>query len=140
VSAEVDRFEAWYEGEDQACVTLRFANRLMAQTDHGWCNRSPRDYFAVSGTQGSATIENLEADRLLLRIGKGTEEVTVDPRPPATHRALVADFCRALRGGAPVRCPGWDGMRATQVIELAYQAARERRTVDVPPVSKPSEQ
>ena len=39
---------------------------------------------------------------------------------------------RALRGARPVRCSGADALRAGQIVELAYQAARERRTLDVP--------
>jgi predicted dehydrogenase len=133
VSAEIDRFEAWYDGEDQASVTIRFANRVIAQTDHSWCNRSPRDFFAVTGTQGRVIIEDLEGDRLLIQSGNAPQMVVVEHRPRATHRALVKDFCQALRSGNRVRCPGWDGLRATQVIELAYQAARERRTIDIQP-------
>jgi predicted dehydrogenase len=132
VSAEVARFEAWYDGEDQASVTLRFVKGVIAQMDQSWCSRTPRDHFAVDGTHGSVVIEDLEADRLQLRIGDATEDIVVEARPRATHRALVADFCRALRSGGSVRCSGWEGMQATQVIEHAYQAARERRTVDVP--------
>jgi predicted dehydrogenase len=132
VSGELDRFAAWYEGEDQASVTIRFRNRLIAQTDHSWCNRSPRDFFAVAGTSGQAIIENLEESRLLLHLGSALEVIEAAPRPSATHRALVADFCQTLQKGTPLRCSGWDGLRSTQLIQLAYQAARERRTVDVP--------
>jgi hypothetical protein len=66
----------------------------------------------------------LEADRLLLQIGQSVEAVDVRPRPRATHRPLATDFCRALQTGSPVGCSGWDGVRATQVIEVAYEAAR----------------
>jgi predicted dehydrogenase len=134
VAAELDRFEAWYEGEDQASVMIRFSSRVIAQTDHSWCNQSARDFLMIAGTSGQAIVENLEANRILLQIGKAVHVIDAEVRPQATHRAIVMDFCRALRGGDSVRCPGWDGMRATQLIELAYQAARERRTVDVPPI------
>ena len=132
VSAELARFEAWYEGEDQASVTIRFANEVIAQVDHSWCNRSNRDFFAVAGTDGQVVIENLEENQLILQIGRETKVVEVAPRPQATHRAVVADFVQALNDGGNLRCPGEDGLRATQLIELAYRAARERRTVDVP--------
>ena len=136
VSAELDRFAAWYEGEDQASVTIRFRNRLIAQTDHSWCNRTSRDFLAVTGTAGHAVIEDLEGSLLRLDIGGTTEVLDAGPRPAATHRAVVADFCRAVATGAPPRCSGWDGLGATQLIQCAYQAARERRTVDVPAAAK----
>jgi predicted dehydrogenase len=134
VSAELDRFEAWYEGEDQASVTIRFKNRVIAQTDHSWCSRTPRDFLAITGTAGQVIIENLEGNRLLLHTGGASEVIESAARPPAAHRALVADFCQALRKGTHLRCPGWDGLRTTQLIELAYQSSRERRTIDIPPI------
>ena len=134
VSAEIDRFEAWYEGEDQASVTIRFKNRVIAQTDHSWCSRTPRDFLAITGTMGQVIIENLEGNRLLLQVGDASEVIESGARPPAAHRALVADFCQALRNGTAPRCSGWDGLRTTQLIELAYQASRERRTIDIPPL------
>jgi predicted dehydrogenase len=133
VTAEVDRFEAWYQGEDQASLTIRFADRVIAQVDHSWCNRSPRDFLAITGTRGRVIIEDLEADRLLVQDGNLAETTIATTRPRATHRALVDDFCRALQHGTPVRCTGWEGLRATQLVEIAYQASRERRTVDIPP-------
>ncbi len=134
VSAELGRFEAWYEGEDQASVTIRFRNGVIAQADHSWCSRIPRDYLAIHGTLGQVIIENLEGNRLLLQVGSTGEMIDVAARPPAVHRALVADFCQALRNGTSLCCPGWDGLRTTQLIELAYQSSRERRAINIPPI------
>ncbi|MDP8922018.1 MAG: Gfo/Idh/MocA family oxidoreductase [Chloroflexota bacterium] len=133
VSAMIERVEAWYEGEDQANVTIRFANRAIAQFDQSWCTRTPRDSFAIFGTQGEAIIDDLEGTRLRVRIGQGPEEIVeAASRAAATHAPVVADFVRALNTGGRVRCSGADALLTSQLIELAYVAAREGRTVDVP--------
>ena len=115
-------------------MTIQFANRTIAQFDQSWCNRTPRDSFAVTGTAGHAIIEDIEGTTVKVQIGRSTEVIEVAPRSAATHRPVVADFVRALSQGAAVRCPGADALLTSQIIELAYVAARERRTVDIPPL------
>jgi predicted dehydrogenase len=132
VSAIVERFEAWYDGEDQANITIQFANRAIAQFDQSWCTRAPRDSFAIFGTHGHAIVEDLEGTRLDLRIGRVTQTIEVPPRSTFTHRPVITNMVRALRDGEAVRCSGADALFASQIIELAYRAAHERRTVDVP--------
>ena len=77
-------------------------------------------------------MPDLEGTRLDLEIGATTETIETEPRAASTHRPLVTDFVRVLNGDGSVRCSGADALRTTQIIELAYQAARERRTLDVP--------
>ncbi len=136
VAAEVERFAAWYAGEDQADVTIRFANRALAQVEISWCSRASCDFFFLAGTHGQVTIPDLEGDELLVQIGAGSELVRVGPRPRATHRAVVADFVRALADGGQVRCPASEGLLTTQLIEVAYEAARQKKTLAVPPVRR----
>jgi predicted dehydrogenase len=132
IAASVERFEAWYAGEDQANVTIRFANRAIAQFDQSWCTRAPRDSFAVFGTEGHVLIEDLEGTSLTVQVGRNAETIEVPARSATTHRPVVTDFVRALNGGGPVRCSGADALRTSQIIELAYQAAKEQRTIEVP--------
>lgn len=132
VAAVTDRFEAWYEGEDQATITIRFANRVIAQFDQSWCNRAARDSVAVAGTHGHAIIHDLEGTRLEVQVGPASEVHEVEPRSPTTHRPVVTDFVQALAAGGKVRCSGAEALRTSQIVELAYSAARQARTVDVP--------
>ena len=132
VSASVARVETWLETEDQANVMIQFANGVTGTLDQSFCSRSPRDSIVVYGTEGIATVPDLEGTRLELQTGTSVERIEVEPRSAATHRPLVADFVRALNGDGSVRCSGADALRTTQIIELAYRAARERRTLEVP--------
>ncbi len=132
ITAMTDRFEAWYAGEDQASVTIRFANRVIAQFDQSWCNRGARDSFAVTGTDGEVSIEDIEGTRLQLRIGSSQGTIEVSPRSASTHRPVITDFVRALNGDHRPRCSGAEALRTSQLVELAYVAAQEQRTIDVP--------
>ena len=136
VSASVARIETWLDTEDQANVAIQFGdslnNPVIGSLDQSWCSRSPRDSIAVYGTHGIATVPDLEGTQLELQLGSTTEIIEVAPRSAATHRPLVADFVRVLRSGGIVRCSGADALRTTQIIELAYRADRECRTLDVP--------
>lgn len=132
VSATTERFETWADTEDQAAVAIHFVNRASAYLDVSWCSRTPQDSLELRGTHGTAYIPDLEGTRLIVQVGHETQTIETAPRSSATHRPLVADFVRALNDGSPVRCDGADGLRTTQLIELAYQSARDRRTLEVP--------
>jgi predicted dehydrogenase len=137
VSANVERVATWLQTEDQANVSILFAKGMVGSLDQSWCSRSYRDSIVVYGTEGIATVPDLEGTRLEIQAGAATETIEVAPRSAATHRPLVADFVRALNGDRHVRCTGVDALRTTQIIELAYRAARERATLDVPPLVSP---
>jgi 1,5-anhydro-D-fructose reductase (1,5-anhydro-D-mannitol-forming) len=131
VSAVVGRIEAWYDGEDQANVTVQFESGAVAHLDQSWCMRTPRDSLKIFGTEGQAIVDDLEGTTLDVQIGKASERIEVAPRSSATHRPVVADMVRVLRSGGTVRCSGADAVQSSQIIELAYRAANERRTLDV---------
>ena len=134
VSASVQRIETWLEAEDQANLAILFAGGVSGSLDQSWCSRAPRDSIVIYGTEGAASVPDLEGTRLDLQIGAAVETMELPPRSAATHRPLVADVVQALTAGTSVRCSGADALRTTQIIELAYRAARERRTLDVLPL------
>jgi predicted dehydrogenase len=120
------------ETEDQANVSIQFAGGVSGSLDQSWCSRTYRDSIVVYGTEGIATVPDLEGNRLTLDVGKSSETIETENRAASTHRPLVADFVRVLNDGGTVRCTGADALRTTQIIELAYRSARERRSLDVP--------
>ena len=132
VAASVKHVETWTESEDQANVTIEFANGVIATLDQSGCSHTPEDSITLYGTEGTATVPNLEGTTLTLQLGSDVDTLEVSPRSPATHRPLVADFVRSVLDGGPVRVPGEDALRTTQLIELAYAAARNRQTLPIP--------
>ncbi|MCC7371700.1 MAG: Gfo/Idh/MocA family oxidoreductase [Chloroflexi bacterium] len=132
VSANVRHVETWTESEDQANVTVEFANGVVATLDQSGCSYTPQDSITIFGTEGSVSVPNLEGTSIVLQLGNDVDTLEVSPRSPATHRPLVQDFVRAVLEGGPVRCPGADGLRTTQLIELAYAASRNRQILEIP--------
>lgn len=133
VSAETERWEFPFEGEDVASITTRFANRAIALLEQSWCNKVGRGILAVYGTDGDATIADLEGRTIVVQVaGGGPETIEVPARAQTTHQPVVADFVRSLNGSGPVRCTGADAARTSQLIELAYRSAREGRRVEIP--------
>jgi predicted dehydrogenase len=132
VSAIVERIVTWTDGEDQANVTVQFANRAIGHLDQSWCSQAPSDSLIVHGTESTVTIPDLEGTLLRVQNSRKVRTHKLEPRSAVTHYPLVADFVAALNGEGSIRCSGADALRTTQVIELAYRAARERRTLDVP--------
>jgi predicted dehydrogenase len=137
VSATTERFETWADVEDQATVSIRFAGRASGHLDQSWCSRVPEDSIAVHGTHGTAFVPDLEGTTLTIQTGRETETIQAEPRSTFSHRPLVTDFVRALSEGRPLRCTGADALRTTQLIELAYEAAREGRTLPLPRLTVP---
>lgn len=132
VSANVRHVETWTESEDQANVTVEFASGVVATLDQSNCSYSPQDSITIFGTEGSATVPNLEGTTITLQFGNDVDTLEVSPRSRATHRPLVEDFVRAVLEGGPVRVPGADALRTTQLIELAYASSRNRQILDIP--------
>jgi predicted dehydrogenase len=132
VAASIKHVETWTESEDQANVTIQFTGGVTATLDQSNCSRTPEDSITVYGTEGKATVPNLEGTTLTLQFGADTETLDVSPRSAATHRPLVTDFVRSVLDGGPVRVPGADALRTTQLIELAYAAARNGQTLLIP--------
>jgi predicted dehydrogenase len=48
-------------------------------------------------------------------------------------QAMLADFLAAIRTGRPPQVTGADGLRATQVVEAAYESARLGEAVRLEP-------
>ena len=113
-------------------MLIQFANGVTATMHQSACSRAERDTFTIYGTEGIATVENLEGNTLRLELDGDSETLELTPHASATHRPLVADFVRSLLDGGPVRVPGSDALRATQLIELAYASARNRQTLEIP--------
>ena len=49
--------------EDQAAVSIEFANRVTAHHDQSGCSRVPEDSIVIHGTHGSAFVPSAEPSR-----------------------------------------------------------------------------
>lgn len=59
----------------------------------------------------------------------------MDPAPVNSYRAGWEGFLRHVAEDTPFPYSLLEGAKSVQLAELAYQSSRERRWVDVPPIT-----
>ncbi len=122
--------------ETGGLLTLTFANGVFATLDCSW-SRPP--YYAA---WGNVAFE-LVTDRGAVLVDAFRQNLTVYrhdlQRSKMEHwgsdadQAMLADFLAAIRTGRPPQVTGADGLRATQVVEAAYESARLGEAVRLEP-------
>lgn len=114
--------------EDSSSLQLRFTSGVPAVAQFFWTMATPVDELDIGGTRGRLLVRDLEKGELQVSTDNGTEDCLL-PRGPITHLGLVEDFVESLLVGRPNCLPGEEGMKATQMIEAAYQSSEEGRVV-----------
>jgi predicted dehydrogenase len=140
--------------DDAAFATFELAGDVIAQINSSWVTRVYRDdlvTFHVDGTHGSA-IAGLQSCRIQPRMGtprpvwnpdeKGTHDFYADwQEVPDTvgykngFRHQWEMFTRHVVADTPWRYNLMEGAKGVQLVELALESWKERRWVDVPPLS-----
>ena len=124
------------EVEDSATVNLRLNNGGCISLSVSWSLVANRDSHSlrILGTRGSGTIAPLSVFK---EFETGMTDVT--PQLPvhrenlytASYRNELEDFLAAARGsGQPLSRPT-EQVELMRLVALAYQAAAEKREVDV---------
>ncbi|MEI6028426.1 MAG: Gfo/Idh/MocA family oxidoreductase [Betaproteobacteria bacterium] len=144
--------------DDAAYATLQLKGHegetVIAQVNSSWVTRVRRDdlvTFQVDGTHGSA-VAGLQSCRAQSRVTTPRPVWNPDVRQAMNffeHWQEVPDsevydngfkiqweaFIRHVVEGAPYRWNLVEGAKGVQLVESALQSWRERRWVDVPPLS-----
>lgn len=144
--------------DDAAYATLQLKGHegetVIAQVNSSWVTRVRRDdlvTFHVDGTHGSA-VAGLQSCRAQSRVTTPRPVWNPDVRQTMNffeHWQEVPDsevydngfkiqweaFIRHVVEGAPYRWNLVEGAKGVQLVEAALQSWRERRWVDVPPLS-----
>ncbi|HEX7125440.1 MAG TPA: Gfo/Idh/MocA family oxidoreductase [Thermodesulfobacteriota bacterium] len=143
--------------DDAAYATLELAGRdgpVVAQINSSWCTRVYRDellVFQVDGTHGSA-VAGLRECRVQHRAATprpvwnpdipnpidfraGWQEVPDNGEFDNAFKAQWERFLRHVVAGEPFPWDLLEGAKGVQLAERALQSWRERRWLDVPPLS-----
>jgi len=140
--------------DDAAYATFELEGGVVAQINSSWCTRVRRDdlvTFHVDGTLGSA-VAGLTECRMQPRaatpkpVWNPDVPQTIDfydtwqlvPANRAYDNAFKVEwelFLRHVVEGGPFQWNLLEGAKGVQLAELGMQSWRERRFVDVPPVS-----
>lgn len=143
VHAEATRWQAGWQGEDEAMITLAYPGRRLAQVYISYNQPCVIDRKVLHFSGGVVDIEDTE--RLLFN-----GEVLVEPAPGVLRnpramggrdlahffRTQLAEFALAVRG-QPHRCvTGDDAARGIDLLDrvLASARANSRDAIDPPPV------
>jgi predicted dehydrogenase len=140
--------------EDAAFAQLELDGGILASVNSSWCTRIRRDgiiNIQIDGTLGSAVASPNEC---YLQHDTTTPSPTISgarPQVPsfydqwlavsddaAYHNGYRAGwelFLRHVVEGTPFAAPFIEGAKGVQLAELSHRSDRERRWIDVPPLT-----
>ena len=151
-----DESGKWYDVdvEDTAFATFELENGVLAQVSSSWASRVKRDdllQIQVDGTLGSAVCG---LHRCFVQPLVATPKPFFDPERP---QAMVFDdqwqempdiepfrssyrvgwelFLKHVVEDAPFPSPLLEGAKGVQLAEACYESSRERRWIDLPPLT-----
>ena len=151
-----DESGAWYDVdvEDHAFAIFELQGGVLAQVSSSWANRVKRDdllQIQVDGTLGSA-VAGLH--RCFIQPMPATPKPFFSPEQPQAmvfdeqwqevpdiepfengYRAGWELFLRHIAEDSPFPAPLLEGAKSVQLAEACYRSQRERRWVDLPPLS-----
>jgi len=140
--------------EDHAFANFELAGGVLAQVSSSWASRVKRDdllQIQVDGTLGSAVCG---LHRCFVQPLVATPRPFFDPERPQSmvfdeqwqelpdleplrngYRAGWESFLRHVAEGAPFPSPLLEGAKGVQLAEACHQSNRERRWIDLPPLT-----
>ncbi len=119
-----------YDVEDSLTMIVRFEGGLQASCHFNWNIPVVRDNFEVLGSKGAMIASRFVGPGLLVA-GSGMDIRHELPPPPNSHLGLLDDFATNVLAGRDPSYPGEEGLKASQIIEAAYESAKTRQTVRV---------
>ena len=122
------------EGEDTACLLVRFASGGVGQLSVSWgtwraatasgpdwmVGQPPAAWFTVFGTKG--TLYDHDGLHLITEEGRGPRQLAPASPDPPLIELEIADYAAALRAGRPAPVPAAVGRRDLAVVEAAYES------------------
>jgi len=140
--------------EDEVYATFEFESGALAQVTTSWASRVKRDdliQIQIDGTLGSAVAGghkcvvqslaatprptwNVEVPQAMDFDTQWEEVPDVEPFKNS-YRAGWEQFLRHVADGEPLRSTLLEGAKDVQLTECCYRSDRERRWIDVPPLS-----
>jgi predicted dehydrogenase len=140
VSAEAGTFVHQQAVEDTSVITVRFENGIIGQTEDSWSLTGGFDSrFEVFGTKGHALIDLLHGHPIRSALGGAVEgggsllhhHPIEDHFVKDGHLAMFTHFRDCLLDHSPCRSEGTDGLQIMELVDAAYRAVQEKRTVSL---------
>ena len=134
VSALVETVDHDWQVDDSCGLLIRFADGTFGV--HSTVLTSPprHDAAQIDGTDGRILMDPLEfgTDHLILEKPGETVRVPVEPlASPYFDLPMIEDFVRAVGEDREPVCDGQAGFVTQAVVDAAYRAAEQKRSVSV---------
>ena len=129
VGAFVECREIPIEAPDMETLLIRMKSGAHVVSRHSFRTESD-DEFEIVGTEGRLSATPMDGPALRLVRGDETEEWNL-PRHANVHYPLMDNFARGLVNGEGPEFDGGDGLLASQIIQAAYDSARNGAIVAV---------
>jgi UDP-N-acetyl-2-amino-2-deoxyglucuronate dehydrogenase len=113
--------------EDTGSLLIQFAGGVQAAVFASHCVHAPMDEFEIYGTRASLRVSPLNGSELRL-FGNPNETFHLS-KADNVHLPLIEDFNQAIRENREPRISGEEGMKASVLLEAAYQAAHEGKVI-----------
>jgi len=140
--------------EDHAFAIFELKGGVLAQIGSSWANRVKRDDLLQIQIDGSAGSAVAGLHRCFLQPAAATPKPFFSPEQPQAmvfdqqwqempdidpfengYRAGWELFLRHVAEGAPFPAPLIEGAKSVQLAEACYQSQRERRWIELPPLT-----
>ena len=128
VSAFTDTSASRYEVEDSASLIMKFENGARGLVNFNWNVRNETDDLEIHGDKGWIVASPLDEERLYIYEGDEVHEHKL-PRCEIPHLPVIENFVKSINGESEVFIPGEEGIKASQIIDAAYESSRTERVV-----------
>lgn len=131
VVAKIQNFSGAYPIDDNSVIVVEFKNKALGVLDTSWVHRTGPNPLEIYGTEGYVARD--PHGGLLLRSTKlEPQGVAGYIKPTNLPEALplpIDQWISAILHGTPMTITVEDGRNLTEMLERAYQAAREGQEV-----------
>lgn len=137
VIARIVNTRGVYEIDDNAAAIVEFENRALGTVEASWVQRGGQGPFELYGTSGSLSITGpgdvkLWTDRLAIPGMERVHGAFVPRALPLAAPMPMAQWVRAIEGGAPASITVRDGRNLTELLEAMYRSTSDGRAIDLP--------
>ncbi len=120
--------------ETGGLLMLSFENGTFATIDFSWSR--PKRFSTWGGLAieliGEKGVVDVDAFRTNLNIHGGAEQhFRLHPVGSDANQDMINEFCAAIREDRQPRVSGYDGMKAFEVADAAYQSAQSGKPVRI---------
>src|SRR5262245_12171616 len=127
LSALTDTREMNIAVEDTGSLLIQFAGGIQGVVFASHCVHGSMDEFEIYGTRARLWVSPLNGCELQL-FGESSQTFHL-PKAENVHLPLIEDFNQAIRENREPRVSGEEGMKASVLLEAAYDSARQRKVV-----------